>query len=152
MTKPVICDKQKDSLNKKGIKRMNNFALLQAGGSSVSMIMLLGMVAVLYFLIIGPQRKQRKREEAMRSSLKKGDKITTIGGIRGEVSHIKENGDVVVKVDDNTKITFKKQAIGAVEGDAPATAAKAKKEKKETETSSIEAREKELEDKAKSAE
>ena len=56
-----------------------------------SLIMLVVLIAVFYFLLIRPENKRKKQAQAMRDSLKKGDVITTIGGICGRVLNIKED-------------------------------------------------------------
>ena len=92
------------------------------------------MIAIFYFLLFRPQRKQESEAKKMLEALKKGDKIMTYGGIYGVVSSIKDNS-VIVKVDENTKIEFTKTAIAKVvneeEEKAKAEAEKAKKEKAE---------------------
>ena len=47
--------------------------------------MLVSFVAIFYFLLIRPQRQQQKRHEAMVSNLRRGDEITTVGGIVGQI-------------------------------------------------------------------
>jgi len=71
------------------------------------------IIAVFYFLMIRPQRKQEKEKKALLSAMKKGDKIVTIGGIRGTIAIVKES-TVVVKVDDNTRMEFSKSAIATI--------------------------------------
>ena len=102
---------------------MNNLnyilPLLQEGGAGgsdnmmnlVSTILMMG--AVFYFLIIRPQIKKQKDAKKMLESLKKGDKVVTIGGIRGVIQNVKEK-TIVVKVDENTKIEFSKDAVSGV--------------------------------------
>jgi preprotein translocase subunit YajC len=102
-------------------------------GMSSTLIMLVAMVAIFYFLLIRPQRKRDKEAKAMLAAIKKGDKIVTIGGIRGTVAVVKES-TVIVKVDDNTRIEFSKNAISAVlnkkeEAAAEKSSKKADKEK-----------------------
>jgi preprotein translocase subunit YajC len=60
--------------------------------------------------MIRPQRKQQKELQNFRDSLKKGDKVVTIGGIYGTVCEIKE-GSVLIEVDNNVKIRVSKQAL-----------------------------------------
>jgi len=101
-----------------------------AGGQLVSLLVTFGLIIVIfYFLIIRPQSKKQKDTQKMLSTLKKGDKIVTIGGIRGTIHSVKEDS-VLVKVDDATKIEFSRSAISSVvsqaEGDAPAVVAKDK--------------------------
>jgi preprotein translocase subunit YajC len=91
--------------------------LLQQDTSGTSMLVTMGMFAlillVFYFLIIRPQRKKEKDTEKMRTNLKKNDKILTIGGIKGIVHQVKDDS-VIVKVDDNCKLEFVKNAIASV--------------------------------------
>ena len=65
---------------------------------------------VMWFFMIRPQRKQQKELEAMRNSLKKGDKVITAGGIYGIVAEVDER-TVLMKVDDNVKIRVDKTSI-----------------------------------------
>lgn len=81
------------------------------GESWVTMAIYFGaFMAVFYFLIIMPRRKQEKKHKEVLESLKKGDRVVSIGGIRGEIARIKEDV-VVLKVSDNTEIEFIKKAI-----------------------------------------
>ena len=95
---------------------MNMFTLLQAAapaaqGSSWSMWIMLALIfVVMWFFMIRPQRKQQKELQNFRDSLKKGDKVVTIGGIYGTVCEIKEES-VLIEVDNNVKIRVSKQAL-----------------------------------------
>jgi preprotein translocase subunit YajC len=71
------------------------------------------LFGLMYFLLIRPQRKKNKELAQMRDALKAGDRVITIGGIKGEVKRISED-DVLLKVGE-TQIEFKKWAIGSVE-------------------------------------
>jgi len=63
-----------------------------AAGDMVStVIMMVVMVAVIYFLMIRPQRKKDKAVKDMLRALKVGDRICTIGGFYGTIAHIKED-------------------------------------------------------------
>jgi|SRR6056297_795850 len=86
-----------------------------AGSASiVPTLITFGLVFVIfYFLIIRPQNKKQKETKKMLESLKKGDKVVSIGGIRGTIQAIKDD-TVVVKVDTNTKMTFSRSAISNV--------------------------------------
>lgn len=84
------------------------------GGGIESMIPLVGMIAIIYFLIIRPQQKHQKQLRNMRQSLGKGDRIVTTGGIHGVVVNLKDDRIVVVKVADNVKLEVDRDAIGAV--------------------------------------
>lgn len=77
---------------------------------------LLLMFAIFYFLLIRPQQKRQKAVQQMQSELKKGDKIVTIGGMHGIVDAIDE-GQVVVKSGDGSRLTFDRSAIREVKND-----------------------------------
>lgn len=87
-----------------------------SGGSGqlVTTIITFGLVIVIfYFLIIRPQSKKQKETKRMLSEIKKGDKVATVGGIRGTVQAVHEE-TVVLKVDDTTKLEFSKSAVSSV--------------------------------------
>jgi preprotein translocase subunit YajC len=96
---------------------LSRLPLLQADNQTMQMVMMLGTVAVVilvfYFLIIRPQNKKQKALQNMLSNLAKGDKVVTIGGMRGTVSAVKEQ-TIVLKVDDEVKLEFNKNAIAQV--------------------------------------
>lgn len=95
------------------------YHFLTAGGetgSIVSLFVTMGiMIAMLYFMIYRPQKKQEKKDAAMRSSLEIGDQVTTIGGIVGRVVAIKDDTFVLETGSDRVKLRFVKTAIGSVE-------------------------------------
>ena len=97
-----------------------------------TLIMFAAVILIFYFLIIRPQRKRDKEAKDMLAAIKKGDKVVTIGGIRGTVAIVKES-TVIIKVDDNTRIEFSKNAISAVlnKKEESASEKPAKKEKEE---------------------
>ncbi|MDF2814858.1 MAG: subunit YajC of preprotein translocase [Paenibacillus sp.] len=76
------------------------------------------MFAVLYFLLIRPQQKRSKTRTSMLSQLKKGDKVTTIGGMHGTIVEITDD-IIVLRVNDVTKLTFDRSAINAVVQSSP---------------------------------
>jgi preprotein translocase subunit YajC len=71
------------------------------------------LLVVFYFFIIRPQNKKQKATQNMLKTLKKGDKIVTIGGVHGSIASVKET-TVIVKVDDNCKMEFLRSAIATV--------------------------------------
>ena len=73
------------------------------------------MLVLLYFMIYRPQKKQEKKDAAMRAALEIGDQVTTIGGIVGRVVAIKEDTFVLETGADRVKIRFTKSAISSVE-------------------------------------
>lgn len=76
------------------------------------------MFAVFYFLLIRPQQKKSKQRNAMLNELKKGDKVTTIGGLHGTIAEITDD-TIVIRVNDTVKLTFEKSAINNVTQQAP---------------------------------
>ncbi len=93
--------------------------------------MLLIMIAVFYFMIIRPENKRKKEAEQMRSSIKNGDKITTIGGIVGKVVDVKEEKFVIETGADQVRIEFAKWALSTNETAAEAAKEAAKKAEEE---------------------
>ena len=87
------------------------------GGSLMTFLPFIGIIAIFYFLIIRPQNKKQKETQKMLSTLKKGDRIITIGGIHGTIQSVKEQ-TVIVKVDENTKIEFNRGAVSGIEAAA----------------------------------
>jgi preprotein translocase subunit YajC len=80
------------------------------------LIMMAVIFAIIYFLMILPQKKKQKESQNMINNLKKGDRIVTVGGLLGTVGNVKDN-TVMVKIADNTVVEFRKTAIGSVLGD-----------------------------------
>lgn len=76
------------------------------------------ILVVFWFLVIGSKRKQERQRREMLDSVKKGDRVQTIGGILGTVLDVRDDR-VVLKVDEssNAKIAFAKSAIHRVIGD-----------------------------------
>ena len=96
-----------------------------AGASPIIMMVL--MIAVFYFMLIRPENKRKKEAEQMRSSVKKGDKITTIGGIVGTVVDVKENNIVIETSADQVRIELAKWAMSTNETAAENAKAEAQK-------------------------
>ena len=99
-----------------------------APGSMLStVIMLVVMVAIFYFMLIRPENKRKKEAEQMRSELKTGDKITTIGGIVGTVVNVKDDKFVIETSADQVRIEFAKWALSSNESATERQQAAAKK-------------------------
>ena len=75
-------------------------------------IMLVGFVAIFYFLILRPQQKQEKQRREMLAAIQKGDRVVTTGGLHGIVEAI-DDKSVVLRVD-QVKMTFDRTAVGRV--------------------------------------
>lgn len=80
----------------------------------VTIIMLVGLLAVFYFLIIRPQKKQERETAEMRSSIAAGDEIVTIGGIIGTVVIVKDDKLMIETGNDRTKLTILKSSVKEV--------------------------------------
>jgi len=79
------------------------------------MPMLIFMVVVIYFFILRPQQKKQKEHQLLLESLKKGDRVITIGGIYGTyIGEGKDKSIAVIKISENTKIEINKNAIANV--------------------------------------
>jgi len=101
---------------------MNAIALLQTtGGASAALIQFAPIVAiglVFYFLVIAPANKQRKKTQEMISSLKKGDRVITTGGIYGTVQGVEADA-VYLKIAENVKVKVTRSAVsGLVSGES----------------------------------
>jgi preprotein translocase subunit YajC len=97
------------------------------GGMGSTILMLAMMIGVFYFMLIRPENKRKKEAEQMRSAVKKGDKITTIGGIVGTVVDVKENTIVIETSADQVRIELAKWALSTNETAAEAAKVEAKK-------------------------
>jgi preprotein translocase subunit YajC len=97
-------------------------AATPAGGFNPgSLFPLIPIGIIFYFLVIRPQSKRQKDQEAMIKSIKTGDKVVTTGGIHGMVSNVKET-TLIVKIADNVKIELDKSQVGSIKRDQPETA------------------------------
>ena len=96
-------------------------------GMGSTLLMMVLMIAIFYFMLIRPENKRKKEAEQMRSSVKKGDKIVTIGGIAGTVVDVKENRIVMETGADQVRLELEKWAISTNETAAENAKAEAKK-------------------------
>ena len=85
------------------------------GGLSgfMGMLPMILIIAAMFYLMWRGQAKERKKREAMLTSIKSGDKVITIGGIHGTVAEVKNDG-FVIKIADNVKIEVTTNAVGSV--------------------------------------
>ena len=77
--------------------------------------MFVAMIAIFYFLMYRPQKKQEKEKQAMMNALEIGDEITTIGGIIGEIVSIKEETVTIETGKERNKIRILRSAIKNVD-------------------------------------
>ena len=111
-----------------------------AGGNTSMIFMLVGMFALMYFMMIRPQKKRQKEEQEMRNAVEVGDEITTIGGICGKVVIVKEQHLIIETGADRNRMQISRWAVQqnvtatervkAEREAAKAAAEKAKAEKK----------------------
>ena len=84
----------------------------QGGSTFMAFLPFIAIFVIIYFLMIRPQAKKQKETKAMLSSLQKGDKVVTIGGIFGTIAGIRESdGVLILKVADNVKLEVSKTAV-----------------------------------------
>lgn len=108
---------------------MNSAAMMQLAP-------LVLLIFIMYFLLIRPQKKRDKTVNEMRSNLKIGDEIITIGGIYGKVVKLKDESLVIEVGSDKTRFEVARWAISRVQGMDPGAAQKksaGKQEQKEEE-------------------
>ena len=98
------------------------------GGLASPLIMMVAMFAIFYFMLIRPENKRKKEAEQMRSAVKTGDKVTTIGGVIGTVVSVKDEKFVLETGADQVRIEFAKWAISTNETAEAAAKEKAKKD------------------------
>jgi len=103
------------------------------GSGTFTIVWLIIMVALFYFMLIRPQKKKEKADRQLRASLQAGDKIVTIGGFTGRILSVKDDEVTFETGAANTRLTVKKWAIQTREGPEAVEAAEA--EEQETEES-----------------
>lgn len=92
-----------------------------AGGAGglASFVPLILIFAIMYFLLIRPQQKRQKEVDAMLKALKKGDKVRTSGGIRGEITELNDH-DVTLLIADKVKVNVLRTHIASKADAKPA--------------------------------
>ena len=106
-------------------------AAQQSGGLLGLLLPMVAILGVFYFMMIRPENKRKKEAEQMRSSIKNGDKVTTIGGIMGTVVDVKSESFVMETSADQVRIEFAKWAISTNETAAEAAKEEAKKKQEQ---------------------
>jgi preprotein translocase subunit YajC len=84
------------------------------GGGLITMLPLLLLIPLMYFVMIRPQQKRQKQWQEMLSKIKTGDRVTTAGGIRGVITSIKDDSIIIRVAPDNIKMEIAKSAIASV--------------------------------------
>jgi preprotein translocase subunit YajC len=102
------------------------FVLAQLSGSAdapsplMSLLPVLLIFGIFYFLLLAPMRKRQKAHQAMLGELKKGDRVVTSGGLFGEIAAL-EDRVVHLKLADNVRVRVARHAIAGLESDPTAT-------------------------------
>jgi len=71
------------------------------------------MFVAMWFILIRPAKKRQQETQNMQSSLQRGDKVITIGGLHGVIDSIEDTG-VTLVIADNVRVKFDRQAIGRI--------------------------------------
>jgi preprotein translocase subunit YajC len=83
--------------------------MLQAGGGAQAIILPLAFLAIMYFLLIVPQRREMKRHRELVESLRPGDRVATLGGLVGDILTVKE--DVVTLKSGEARVVVERGKI-----------------------------------------
>ena len=89
-----------------------------------SLMMIVLLFVLMYFMMIRPEKKRKQKAQEMRDSLKKGDVITTIGGIVGRVVMVNKDTIVIETSDDRVRIELTKWAVSSKNAKAGEQASK----------------------------
>ncbi len=98
-----------------------------AGSMGSSILMIVAMIGIFYFMLIRPENKRKKEAEQTRNSVKNGDQITTIGGIVGTVVNVKDDKIVIETSADQVRMELMKWAISSNDTAVAAAKEEAKK-------------------------
>lgn len=96
-----------------------NAILLQTGqGGLLSMLMIVAMIAIFYFVMIRPQSKKQKELKRQREAMQKGDRVVTAGGIHGKIRDIRDT-TIMVEVAPGVELKLDKASVYPVVEDTP---------------------------------
>ena len=98
-----------------------------AGDMGSSILMIVAMLGIFYFMLIRPENKRKKEAEQTRNSVKTGDEIVTIGGIVGKVVSVKDDKIVIETSADQVRIELMKWGISSNETAVAAAKEEARK-------------------------
>ena len=105
--------------------------------STSMIVMIVLMFAIMYFLMIRPENKRKKKAQEMRDSLKKGDVITSIGGIVGKIVRVNKDTIIIETSEDRVRMELTKWAVSSVgvqTGEQPDQPKKGEKKEEEAPT------------------
>ena len=105
--------------------------------STSMIVMIVLMFAIMYFLMIRPENKRKKKAQEMRDSLKKGEDITSIGGIVGKIVQVNKDTIIIETSEDRVRMELTKWAVSSVgvqTGEQPDQPKKSEKKEEEAPT------------------
>ena len=105
--------------------------------STSMIVMIVLMFEIMYFLMIRPENKRKKKAQEMRDSLKKGDVITSIGGIVGKIVQVNKDTIIIETSEDRVRMELTKWAVSSVgvqTGEQPDQPKKSEKKEEEAPT------------------
>lgn len=82
-----------------------------AGGGTMQLVLLGGMILIFWLFMIRPQAKKAKLAKTFQENLQKGDKVVTIAGIHGKVNKVNEDGTIDLETSPGSYIKIEKSAI-----------------------------------------
>lgn len=85
-----------------------------------SLLYIVALFAILYFMMIRPQQQRQKKHEEMIRQLKVDDRVVTVGGLYGTIIKIKDDY-IILKVADNVRLKYQKNAVAQVTAEEPET-------------------------------
>ena len=83
--------------------------------NSGSLILIVAMFGLLWFLLIRPQRQRQQQQQQMLNAIDVGDEVLTVGGIYGIVEEVEEDGDLIVEIAEGIQVRMAKRSVAAVE-------------------------------------
>ncbi len=83
----------------------------QGQGGIMGFLPIILIIVVFYFFMIRPQMKKAKEQKKYIESLKKGDAVLTIGGIYGKIKDVREDGSLIIEVEDGGTLRISKNAV-----------------------------------------
>lgn len=89
-------------------------AAAPAGNGMMDILFMVGLIAIMWFLLIRPQNKRMKEHAALTSGLKRGDNVVTESGICGKITKVIDESYVELEIAEGTKIKFVRNAVSVV--------------------------------------
>lgn len=102
-------------------------------GFTIQIVMLIALIALMYFLLIRPQKKREKKVNEMRNSIKAGDEIITIGGIYGKIVKVRDDRLTIMVGTDKTKMEITRWAVSKIDSASAQKSSRPAREEREEE-------------------